>query len=117
VFVLVPLARPFLEAAPAFLAPGTVPVTGTVTVSMPAETASSAQHPADQEDRSEQEQWEQEEPREEHRTSITNDMDDLDFLAVLLSHLDLLDTLGDAVALARSIRADPDADPSEDHHQ
>jgi hypothetical protein len=42
---------------------------------------------------------------------------DLNALAVLLSHSDLLDPLDDAVPLARSIRADPDTDPSEDHHQ
>ena len=44
-------------------------------------------------------------------------MDDLNALAVRLGHLDLLYALSDSVTLTCSIRADPDADPSEDHHQ
>jgi hypothetical protein len=43
-------------------------------------------------------------------------VNDLDLLAVLLRDLDLLDALGDAVAFARSVRSDPDADSGKDHH-
>jgi hypothetical protein len=106
VLTAVPLVGLLLEPLPTLV----VPRAGTMAVSAPA--AGSPEDPSDQEERSEQEQREQEEPGEEVRPAVADDMDDLDLLAVLLSDVDLLDALGDAVALTGSVGADPDADPT-----
>ena len=82
-----------------------------------APAARAAEDPADQEEQPDEEQREQEEPGEEAVVSLVHHVDDLDVLAVLLCDLYLLDALGDAVALARVVRADRDADPSQEHHQ
>src|SRR5438552_2685311 len=111
VLATVPLVRLLLEPPAALV----VPRAGTMTVAAPATGA--AEDPSDQEERPEQEQREEEEPWEEVRSSVPHDVDDLHLLTVLLGDVDLLDPLGDAGALAGSVRTNPDADPTEDHHQ
>src|SRR5256884_8521485 len=107
----VPLVRLLPEPPAAFF----VPRAGTMAVSAPAPRA--PEDPPDQEERSEQEEREQEEPGEEVRSAVPDDVHDLDLLTVLLGNVDLLDALGDAVALTGSVGTHPDADPTEDQHQ
>jgi hypothetical protein len=56
-------------------------------------------------------------PGKNPRCSSPTHVHDLDLLAVVLGDLHLLDALGDPVAFARVVGADPDADPREEHHQ